>query len=168
MKLKYPFLVSVLINLILCLCLMNKPQNQVDVKYIPIHDTITITTEQIVEHTKPIFITDTLIKVDSIYVTNDNETFVELPMKWSEYRDTIQNDSSEAILDIKYHGILAELDNINLSYRYNKEVQTITKSTPKFSIGLQAGIGTQYGLIQRRFDVGPYVGVGLQYNFYVK
>lgn len=35
----------------------------------------------------------------------------------------------------------------------------------RWNIGLQAGIGVQYGLIGRGFDVGPYVGIGLSYGF---
>lgn len=43
-----------------------------------------------------------------------------------------------------------------------------SKLNPKkdrWNFGIQLGIGTQYGIINNSFDVGPYLGVGVQYNF---
>ena len=37
----------------------------------------------------------------------------------------------------------------------------------RFGVGVQVGIGGQYGLLHKQFDVGPYVGIGLSYNFWV-
>lgn len=36
---------------------------------------------------------------------------------------------------------------------------------PKFSWGIQFGVGGQYGLVHKNWDVGPYLGVGGQLNF---
>ncbi len=36
---------------------------------------------------------------------------------------------------------------------------------PRLSWGIQIGFGTQYGVLSKRFDVGPYLGIGVQYNF---
>lgn len=43
-----------------------------------------------------------------------------------------------------------------------------SKLNPKknrWNFGLQLGFGGQYGLINNRFDVGPYFGVGVEFNF---
>ena len=118
------------------------------IEYVPIHDTTVIEKERIVEKTKPVFITDTLIKVDSVYVGNDG-TYVELPMKWSQYRDTIKKDSSEIKVAIDYHGIEAGIDKVNLDYTYNKEIQTVVIPPKRWNIGV---------------TVGPYVGFGAHGN----
>lgn len=36
---------------------------------------------------------------------------------------------------------------------------------PKIKVGLQLGFGGNYGILHKSFDYGPYVGVGLSYNF---
>ena len=43
---------------------------------------------------------------------------------------------------------------------------TFKKFTSKFGFGVQAGIGGQYGLINKEFDVGPYVGLGISYKLF--
>lgn len=35
----------------------------------------------------------------------------------------------------------------------------------RWNFGLQFGFGGQYGLINNRFDVGPYFGAGVEFNF---
>lgn len=136
----------------------------VTTKYIPIHDTVTITTERIVEHTKPIFVRDTLLKVDTVYVEKDG-IYVELPMEWDEYTDTIKNDSSEARIDIKYHGIAASIDEINLEYKYNREIQTITKPAKKYGLGITIGPTIGYGFTSNisngTIGHGGYIGIGI-------
>ena len=40
------------------------------------------------------------------------------------------------------------------------------KEKPKhWNLGIQVGIGGQYGLINKKIDVGPYIGVGISYGF---
>ena len=163
-------LISFIINIILCICLMSNCQgreSKVNIEYVPVHDTITLVEDRIVEHTKQLFISDTLLKVDTVYVEKDG-TYVELPMKWSQYTDTIKTDSSETKVDITYHGIEAGIDKIVLDNKYNREIHTVIQPPKKWSIGIQAGVGGQYGIVNRQFDVGPYIGVGINYNFYIK
>ena len=47
----------------------------------------------------------------------------------------------------------------------DKDVYLKRIKQKKWGIGIQAGIGMQYGLIHKTFDVGPYIGVGISYNF---
>lgn len=138
------------------------------IEYIPVHDTVEITKERIVEHTNTIFVTDTFIKVDSVYVSKDG-TYVELPMTWSEYKDTIKTDSTETKIDIKYHGVLTEIDDINLQHTYNKEIWKIPE--PEKPIGLVLFVGPYIGYsfngnintgtVGHGPSVGVAVGVGI-------
>lgn len=36
---------------------------------------------------------------------------------------------------------------------------------PRFSHGITVGIGVQYGIINQRVDIGPYIGYGISINF---
>ena len=36
----------------------------------------------------------------------------------------------------------------------------------RWGIGIHGGLGVQYGLINKKVDVGPYVGVGISYNLF--
>lgn len=147
---------GILINIPSC----TSPQTQIE--YIPVHDTITVEKERIIEHTKTLFITDTLLKVDSIYVEKDG-TYVELPMKWNQYKDTIKNDSSEAYIEIDYHGIVSEIDRVYLDYKYNKEIQTVIKEPKRVNfvwfVGLSGGYGIHGSMNNGTFGHGPEVGI---------
>lgn len=39
------------------------------------------------------------------------------------------------------------------------------KKPKRFNFGIQAGFGPTYGLINRQFDIGIYLGIGIEYNF---
>lgn len=39
------------------------------------------------------------------------------------------------------------------------------KKQKRFGIGLQVGVGMQYGLINKNLDFGPQIGIGINYNF---
>lgn len=164
-KKNWKLLVSLLLNLVLLVCLMQNCQRispEPNVKYVPVHDTITVEKERIVEKTKPIFVTDTFIKVDSVYVGND-DTWVELPMKWSQYKDTIKNDSSETQIQVDYHGICAEIDSIKFDYKYYNKETTITKPAKK--VGLVWCIGPSFGYsatlnpTNQQFNTGISAGI---------
>ena len=166
---------SLALNIILCFCLMSNCKGRdpvINTEYIPVHDTITVTQERIIEKTNTVFIKDTLLKVDSIYVEKDG-TFVELPMEWKQYKDTIKNDSSEARIGIKYHGIAADIDSIQLNYMYNKEIQTIIKQPKKYGLGVCVGPTITYGWgygspPYGNLTVGIGVTIGLDYRFEIK
>ena len=54
------------------------------------------------------------------------------------------------------------IDNIDASVIENS---IISPKKKRFSWGVQVGFGLQYGLINKNLDVGPYGGVGIQWNF---
>ena len=46
------------------------------------------------------------------------------------------------------------------------KTQTVTRTVKrKFNVGIQLGVGLQYGVFRRSVDVGPYGGVGVEWNF---
>ena len=158
-------LFSIIINIILCLCLMGNCKRRdpiIDPKYIPVHDTITITQERIIEKTKIKYVNLT----DTFYINKNDTVFVQVPIEYKQYSDTINNDSTEAQLQVFYHGAFAELDSVDLKYRYNKEVQTITIPPKKWnmvvSFGPYVGFGIHGNIQQGTFGYGPEIGVGVQ------
>lgn len=65
-------------------------------------------------------------------------------------------------------GYEPSLDSIAIRIPYRtitKTVQVPQVRKQRVTFGVQAGIGAQYGLIGKRFDVGPSFGIGVQYNF---
>ena len=100
-----------------------------------------------VKDTIRVALTDTLRFRDTL--------FVELPTETREYRDTSYY--------ARVSGFRPSLDYIEV---YSRTV-TIerTAPVPRLSFGVQLGAGLQYGLVRQGFDVGPYVGAGIQYKF---
>lgn len=64
--------------------------------------------------------------------------------------------------ELEISGIAPRLDYIKT---YTKEQIVTNTVKPRWSFGVQLGIGCQYGLIRRQFDAGPYLGIGVEYNF---
>ena len=48
----------------------------------------------------------------------------------------------------------------------DKETYLKQKHKTRFGISIQAGIGGQYGLVHKQFDVGPYIGAGFSWSFF--
>ena len=42
---------------------------------------------------------------------------------------------------------------------------SLYENRPRFHAGIQAGVGVHYGLFGQKVDVGPYVGVGITWEF---
>ena len=65
-------------------------------------------------------------------------------------------------------GYEPSLDSIAIRIPYRtitKTVQVPQVKKQRVTFGVQAGVGAQYGLISRKFDVGPYIGAGVSVNF---
>jgi len=65
-------------------------------------------------------------------------------------------------------GIEPQLDSIRVQHTtayIDRPIVQKERYKPKFTFGVQLGIGSQYGLVNKHFDVGPYLGIGVQYNF---
>jgi len=107
-----------------------------------------------------VFVTDTvLVQVhDTVWV--DDELYMRLEVE----KKTYQGVDYWA----QVSGIECNLDSIMVRHTtayIERPIFTEIIKKPKVSFGVQLGFGSQYGLIGKKFDVGPYLGIGLQYNF---
>jgi len=167
------FIISFLFNIFLCICLMfncKGSEPKTVVKYVPVHDTVTVTKERIIEKTRTLYKRDTLVRVDSIYFLNNDTqstpqdgTYVQLPIEYNQYSDTIKTDSTSTAIKVDYHGYAAGIDNIYLDHQYNNKITTIYKEPKKVGIvwylGFSAGYGVQGNVNTGTFGHGPQVGV---------
>lgn len=133
------------------------------IEYVPVHDTITVDKERIVEHTKVVSTKDTIVQVVLVSDTLLDSVFVSLPMENKEYLDTLTNDSSEAILDIKYHGVYTSIDSVSLNYRYYKERETVIQKPRKWGVDVTVGPYIGYGasVVNQQFKPGFQIGIGV-------
>lgn len=46
------------------------------------------------------------------------------------------------------------------------EGSKLNQKTKYWGLGIQGGIGVNYGIINKRIDVGPYIGIGISYNLF--
>lgn len=130
-------------------------------------DTVTtvVTYRDTVTVYEPKEITRTVIRKEYVAVTDtiirNDTTYIEMPVERREYRDT----NYRAVVS----GIRPQLDEISVFPETRIVTQTVTvteKRRPtKFGVGVQVGFGGTYGLVHKQLDAGPYVGVGISYNF---
>ena len=136
-----------------------KPQVQRDtvIKVETYRDTVTVY--------EPKEVTKTIIRKEYIAVTDtfvrNDTTYIEMPVERKEYRDS----NYYAVVS----GIRPQLDEISVypeTKVITKEITVYEERKPtRFGVGLQVGFGAQYGIRGKQFDVGPYLGVGISYNF---
>jgi len=141
---------------------------------------------------RPIYITDiqTIIKYDTINTTKDSIIYrngdLDYTFKhndeWLSFRGhTLIKDSipSTQIFDItiptalkvgltKDYNIFVEPTNPYMSIT-SIEGAILDKSSiikkPKITHGLTIGLGVQYGILNKQFDIGPQISYGLHINF---
>ena len=141
---------------------------------------------------QPIYITDiqTVIKYDTINTTKDSIIYKNGDLdytfkhndKWLSFRGhTLIKDSipSTQIFDIsiptslkvgltKDYNIFVEPTNPYMNIT-SIEGAVLNKYSlvkkPKITHGLTIGVGAQYGLLNKQFDIGPQISYGLHINF---
>lgn len=93
--------------------------------------------------------------VDTIHVRDS--VYISLPREEKVYADS----SYRAVVS----GYMPSLDSISV-YPSTAIVHVpVTRYvTKRWGIGVQAGVGVQYGTIRKQMDIGPYIGVGISYN----
>jgi len=105
-----------------------------------------------VEVEKTVYLTDT------VYV--GREMFYILNYQHKKYR------GEDYYAEVS--GFEVNLDSIAVKVNTAYIDRPILKEVPKTPVvtwGLQLGLGCQYGLVSRRFDVGPYIGIGVEFHF---
>ena len=94
-------------------------------------------------------VTDTLHLRDTAYIA--------LPREVVQYAETDYK--------AQVSGIAPSLDWVEVYPTTKIVTEKVKLAAPRVSVGVQAGIGVQYGLIGKRWDTGPYIGIGVQYRF---
>lgn len=56
-------------------------------------------------------------------------------------------------------------DNPYVKYNSLTAIQEPPKKPKRWNVGVQLGIGFQYGLFRKQVDLGPYLGVGVSWGF---
>ena len=130
-------------------------------------DTVTtvITIRDTITQYQPEYITKTVIRRELVEVTDtvtiNDTTYISLPVERKEYRDS----NYFAVVT----GIRPELEKISVFPKTQIITETITQTvqskTTRFGVGVQVGFGACYGLVGKQVDAGPYIGVGVSYNF---
>lgn len=131
---------------------------------------------------------DTLTLRDTIYKTSDNKFDINWSYsdKWLRLSGATQYDGYKSSTNLYGISLYTPLK-VGLTDNYTIFVETenpylkITniegaiidgsnlRPKPNYwTLSLQGGLGAQYGLINNKFDIGPYVGVGVSYNFRLK
>lgn len=137
-----------------------QPLNQIE-----IHDTIRVENIRIEEKTKIQFVTTidtfTVVERDTIKDT----IYFQLPIEHKEYTDTIRTDTSEINLKIKYSGFKSNIDEVDISNHYWKNIPVNQKKLhikPSFNIGLGVGygLGIREGCLKPEPQVGIYGTIG--------
>lgn len=131
---------------------------------------------------------DTLTLRDTVYKTSDNKFDINWSYndKWLRLSGATQYDGHKSSTNL--HGIslytplkVGLTDNYTIFVEAKNPYLKITniegaiidgsnlRPKPNYwTLSLQGGLGAQYGLINNKFDIGPYVGVGVSYNFRLK
>ena len=132
-------------------------QRDTVVKVEVIRDTLTVV--------KPEYITQRVIDkvlvpvVDTLQV--HDTTYISMDVEQKVYADS----NYRAVVS----GIRPSLDEISVYPETKIVTQTVTeyvqRKPTRFGVGFQVGFGASYGIINKKVDVGPYIGLGVSYNF---
>lgn len=155
------FILGIVIGILINIPSCTKPEP--NIKYIPVHDTITITKDSIVYKTKSV----KEYVIDTFYVKESGDTIQldSLPITEYRYQNTIKTDSTSTEITVNYHGFNAGIDSINLVHNYYQKQTTIVKEPKKVGIvwfvGAYAGYGVHGSINTGTFGHGPEVGIGV-------
>ena len=127
--------------------------------------TTVVTIRDTITQYQPEYVTKTVVKKVLVPVTDTlqihDTTYIEMEIERKVYADS----NYRAVVS----GIYPSLDEISVYPETKIVTQTVTVYEPKkptrFGLGVQVGFGGTYGIVNKKLDVGPYIGVGLSYNF---
>lgn len=161
-------LLAVIVVLIFCIVHNEISSRNLEPQIITVHDTTIITKEEIKEKEK----IKRVVEYDTFFIKETDtirDTFyVSLPIEHKQYRDTFTTDTSRTILDIKYSGYKAQLDGLYVESHYKTRETVKIKHTgfgQFVGVGLQVGYGASINPIDKTFNPGPYIGVGVTYGW---
>ena len=99
------------------------------------------------------YITDTLTRVDSV--------FVEVPISVYRFDSTFTTDTTVFNLSIQNSGYAVKLDTLSYNFKYTPTHQKSNYFKEHFKFGL--GVGTGFGVFSKKPDV--FINVGIYYCF---
>lgn len=137
-----------------------------------------------------ILVKDVVMEKDTIIYINNNYSVI--PFKYSDkwlnfkgkndltFDNNVLNDVKTTITEMSLSAdlkvgltdnnqIFVETDNPYIKFNsiegayLNKEVAQVRKV--RFTYGFQLGFGVNYGIINRKIDIGPYAGAGIGISF---
>lgn len=131
---------------------------------------------------------DTLELRDTIYQVSDNKFNIDWSYsdKWLKLKGGTLYDNGKSTTELYGISLYTPLkvgltDNYTIFVEAENPYLKITniegaiidgsnlRPKPNYwTLSLQGGVGAQYGLINNKFDIGPYMGVGISYNFRLK
>lgn len=131
-----------------------------------VHDTITVTEEDIKEKTsvRSVWKYDTAVIFlrDTIHDT----VRVQIPIENKVYNDTLCIDSARVRLNILFHGYRAEIDRINLGADIRPTIRReIKRNGWGQFIGLGIGLGYGASVVNGSVYAAPEVGVHVTYGW---
>lgn len=161
-------LLAVIVVLIFCIVHNEISSRNLEPQIITIHDTTIVTQERIKEKEKVKYVTNTDTffvyqnTIDSLFIKDT--VYVQIPIEHKQYIDTITTDTTKTILDIKYSGYKTSLDGVYVQTSFTQKERVKVKHTgfgQFVGVGLHLGYGANINHIDKTFNPGPYIGVGV-------
>ena len=123
--------------------------------------------------TETIVKTDTIVRVDTFTITKEKIKYKErIKLDTLFLHDTIfikeQINYRDSFVSVWCSGYKPEIDSIHYTIPektiYVDKIVEVQKKESfwKNRFVITAGFSTQYGLVHKQWDVGPYVGVGIR------
>lgn len=112
-----------------------------------------VTTYNIIYSDKWLSLSGRSIIKDSIATTSFNTISISTPIQvglTEDYQIWVKSDNP-----------YLKISNIK---SFVVDGSKIKQKTKRWGLGLQLGVGMQYGGVNKHIDIGPYIGVGISYN----
>ena len=136
------FICGIIIGLLMLIPTCNRPIKEV----IQSQDTVYIEKDRIVNNTITVNKRDTIVKVDSLFITK-HDTLIIIPITDYLYRDTLVfKDSAYLDLSIYHSGYLSEINKLEFNYIGPPKQQEKKRLHP--FIGISAGPILNYSFTQ--------------------
>ena len=114
---------------------------------------------------------DTIIFSQSTLIDSVSNNWIKASWGFNKGKSILKVktfDEFSLVLKQSKEGQVAEITNLN-PYSSTKEMKVFNIATPrqkKMGFGYSIGIAGHYGYFNRQFDVGPYIGIGINGNLF--